>query len=273
MALPPRGRTKTVAGAGSGAVEANVFLFVPNVIGYVRIILGVLAFVAAGAGRPTTCVACYVGSFALDAIDGWAARRLKQASRFGGVLDMVTDRTATAALFLLLAHTLPGQWGVFAALLALDVGSHWVHMTAALMDGAGKHHKDAAASRSGLVKLYYTNKIVFAYCCIGAELLWVALYALNAEEGQGDGYSALASIGLPVQVVIPELAARALEALGVAGPLGIGQGPSALSAVQLLAVACLPGAVLKQVTNVAQLMEASRVVVRIDVEERRKSVA
>jgi len=250
----------------SSVCERDVFLFVPNVIGYARVVLGVAAFVAAGRGWADAFVGLYVGSFALDAVDGWAARLLGQASRFGGVLDMVTDRTATAALMLLLAHVAPSHWGAFACLLALDVGSHWVHMTASLLDSAGKHHKDAASSRSGLVKLYYTSKVVFAYCCIGAELLWVALYILNARpRGVLASWGAL---GFP----LPDVFVRGLEAAGLRTALGVAAGQG-LSAVQGLAVACLPGAALKQVTNVAQLIEASRVVVRIDVDQRRRAKA
>jgi CDP-diacylglycerol--inositol 3-phosphatidyltransferase len=72
-------------------VDENVFLFVPNIIGYIRVI-------TAGASlyympiHPKICTVLYFVSCILDAVDGQAARALGQTSKFGAVLDMVTDR-------------------------------------------------------------------------------------------------------------------------------------------------------------------------------------
>jgi CDP-diacylglycerol--inositol 3-phosphatidyltransferase len=41
---------------------------------------------------PKICTALYAVSSFLDVADGQAARRLGQTSKFGAVLDMVTDR-------------------------------------------------------------------------------------------------------------------------------------------------------------------------------------
>lgn len=42
--------------------------------------------------HPKYCTLAYGISCLLDAADGHAARALKQTSKFGAVLDMVTDR-------------------------------------------------------------------------------------------------------------------------------------------------------------------------------------
>ena len=42
--------------------------------------------------HPKYCTWAYVVSCLLDAVDGQAARALQQTSKFGAVLDMVTDR-------------------------------------------------------------------------------------------------------------------------------------------------------------------------------------
>lgn len=42
--------------------------------------------------HPKYCTLAYVISCLLDAVDGQAARALGQTSKFGAVLDMVTDR-------------------------------------------------------------------------------------------------------------------------------------------------------------------------------------
>lgn len=41
---------------------------------------------------PWRCVPLYMMSAFLDVADGYAARAFNQSSRFGAVLDMVTDR-------------------------------------------------------------------------------------------------------------------------------------------------------------------------------------
>lgn len=83
----------------------NVFLFVPNLIGagaagpsvtdsnpgYSRIILAGVSLTYMST-HPKFCTFTYVISCLLDAVDGMTARALGQTSKFGAVLDMVTDR-------------------------------------------------------------------------------------------------------------------------------------------------------------------------------------
>lgn len=109
-----------------------VWLFVPNLIGYARVISGVAAFYYAfNPATFSTFVYLYMISYALDAVDGVAARRLGQASKFGAVLDMVTDRVCTAGLLAVLAHFYVHDecnrtYYIWA--MILDVGSHWLQM-------------------------------------------------------------------------------------------------------------------------------------------------
>lgn len=78
-------------------VSENVFLFWPNIIGYWRIVLaiGALWYMPL---HPRTCSLLYSVSCLLDALDGYAARYLDQSTKFGAVLDMVTDRCTTSCL-------------------------------------------------------------------------------------------------------------------------------------------------------------------------------
>lgn len=92
--------------------EENVFLFVPNLIGelsagvryysliprshlflpgYTRVILAALSLHYMST-HPKYCTTLYAVSCLLDAVDGKTARALGQTSKFGAVLDMVTDR-------------------------------------------------------------------------------------------------------------------------------------------------------------------------------------
>ena len=96
--------------ATAQSYSENVFLFVPNLIGklsavvtrrplskffagYTRIILaGVSLYFMSH--HPRYCTIAYGVSCLLDAVDGQAARALKQTSKFGAGLDMITDRSA-----------------------------------------------------------------------------------------------------------------------------------------------------------------------------------
>jgi len=73
--------------------STNVFLFVPNLIGYARVILMFVAFYfMTNPAMYQITVACYLLSQLLDAVDGHAARLLGQCSKLGGMLDQLTDR-------------------------------------------------------------------------------------------------------------------------------------------------------------------------------------
>jgi CDP-diacylglycerol--inositol 3-phosphatidyltransferase len=69
-------------------------LFLP---GYTRIILAGLSLHFMGY-HPKYCTLLYSVSCLLDAVDGHAARAFGQTSKFGAVLDMVTDRFAVHIL-------------------------------------------------------------------------------------------------------------------------------------------------------------------------------
>lgn len=66
-------------------------LIPPYYIGYTRVILAGLSLHFMSF-HPKYCTLAYVISCLLDAVDGQAARALGQTSKFGAVLDMVTDR-------------------------------------------------------------------------------------------------------------------------------------------------------------------------------------
>ncbi len=108
-------------------MDENVFLFVPNLIGYARVILAAssLFFMSY---HPKACTALYGISCLLDAVDGQAARALGQTSKFGAVLDMVTDRCTTACLLSFLSSAYPKWALLFQFLIVLDFSSHYIHM-------------------------------------------------------------------------------------------------------------------------------------------------
>jgi CDP-diacylglycerol--inositol 3-phosphatidyltransferase len=110
--------------------------------------------------HPRTCSALYSISCLLDALDGYAARYFEQSTKFGAVLDMVTDRCTTACLLVFLSSAWPRWAIVFQGLISLDLASHYIHMYATLsMGGSDQSHKQVDKTRSWILNLYYTNKV------------------------------------------------------------------------------------------------------------------
>lgn len=90
-----------------------------------------------------------------------AARRFEQSTKFGAVLDMVTDRCTTTCLLVFLASAFP-RWSIlFQGLISLDLASHYMQMyTTLTMGGTGKSHKKVDERRHGkLMTVYYTNTV------------------------------------------------------------------------------------------------------------------
>lgn len=108
-------------------MNLKIFFYVPNLIGYLRIAFSIYSFYIYDQ-HPSLFIFLYLTSFILDAFDGIAARALNQSSRFGAVLDMVTDRFSTAALATLLSHFYPKYLFFFILLNILDFVSHWYRM-------------------------------------------------------------------------------------------------------------------------------------------------
>lgn len=170
-------------GSDSTAHE-NIFLFWPNIIGtllsqshpihasvnvtypagYCRIVLAIASLYYMPI-HPRTCSVLYSVSCLLDAFDGFAARAFEQSTRFGAVLDMVTDRCTTSCLLVFLALAFPRWAVVFQGLIALDFSSHYIHMYATLVvGGAESSHKNIDKSQSWLLNLYYSNKVRNRWC-------------------------------------------------------------------------------------------------------------
>jgi CDP-diacylglycerol--inositol 3-phosphatidyltransferase len=154
-----------------------VFLYIPNLIGYCRIVLGLLSLLLMPT-RATTALFLYGISCLLDAADGYAARYYKQSSQFGAVLDMVTDRSTTACLLVHLATMYPTYAFLFQVLVALDLSSHYMHMVSSLKSGK-ESHKSVDEDTPYLMKLYYTDRIVLFLVCAGNEAFFMVLYSLG----------------------------------------------------------------------------------------------
>lgn len=232
------------------ATHSDVLLFVPNLIGYGRIVCTIASFLVM-IGFPKRwllAVILYLASFVGDLFDGVMARRLNQCSTFGGVLDMITDRCSTLGLFFILAGeytaedaTLPFPLfrTAFLFLAVLDISSHWVQTYSA--SSSGHHHKSDQGNegRSILVRWYYHYYYFFGYLCCGAEFTYISLYArrhLHMEETTGSSFSSWQQRALP-------------------------------TALDIFLAICLPGCIAKQVINIAQLSSGFVAIARYDADQ------
>ncbi|CAN1276564.1 CDP-diacylglycerol--inositol 3-phosphatidyltransferase 1 [Linum perenne] len=159
--------------------KLSVYLYIPNIIGYVRVLMNIYAFAICFTNKRLFCLLYFI-SFVCDGIDGWAARKFNQVSTFGAVLDMITDRISTACLLVILSQVYrPGL--TFVSLLALDIGSHWLQMYSTFLLGKASH-KDVKDSTSWLFRAYYGNRMFMAYCCVACEVLRISSLDISAPD-------------------------------------------------------------------------------------------
>ncbi|KAI9884835.1 MAG: hypothetical protein M1823_003361 [Watsoniomyces obsoletus] len=292
------GHTRKPAGPKDEDPPENIFLFYPNLIGYSRIVLAVASLHYMPL-HPRTCSLLYSISQLLDALDGVAARRFDQATRFGAVLDMVTDRCTTACLLVFLSSAWPRWSLLFQGLISLDLASHYIHMYATLaMGSAGQSHKKVDQSRSRILNLYYSNnvrydrlyqvlpptafandsmkqqKVLFTFCALN-ELFFIALYLLSFSspilspsllQDGAKGPGSTTQPGNPAHPVPSVLFASPYSA----GALELARANKMDSFWPwVLAGVSFPVMAGKQLINVLQLVKASRWLAEGDREARR----
>ena len=141
-----------------------VFFYVPNLIGYLRIMCTVVSLLIMDSNlsnpKPNNwkiSVILYLCSFVGDMFDGMAARHFDQSSTFGAVLDMLTDRITTAAMLVVLTWIYPSERLFYFCVLALDITSHWLQMYSSLLCKLHHKSKESNEGRFFLVRWFYGN--------------------------------------------------------------------------------------------------------------------
>lgn len=159
--------------------ESNVFFYVPNIIGYARIILLGCSFYYI-LDHHRQAMLLYSASYTLDAFDGLAARLFNQSSLFGSILDMLTDRVSTMCLLMTLGHLYSNHFFVIQLLLAIDIVSHWLHFFSANIQGKTSH-KSSDGETNLLLRLYYENKFILTSVCAMEQVFYCSLVVLYYE--------------------------------------------------------------------------------------------
>ena len=207
----------------------KVFLYIPNLIGYVRFGFYLASFVCHSLGNWQLCIGLYSIAFILDEFDGRAARAYNQSSNFGAALDMVADRSATAGLCLILAQLYPRYLLAFIIAIAIDVSSHYYLIYATGMLGESSHKDTSKWSSNGLLKLYYGKKSFMDVLILGNEVSYILLY---------------------LNFYLRDIAFNLAE--------------WRISILPLLLVIFLPIYLLKQATNILQFQAAAQEIAKID---------
>ncbi|KAH9679189.1 CDP-diacylglycerol--inositol 3-phosphatidyltransferase 1 [Citrus sinensis] len=246
--------------------KLSVYLYIPNIIGYVRVLLNCIAFYLCFSDKRVFSVLYFI-SFVCDAIDGWCARKFNQVSTFGAVLDMVTDRISTACLLVILSQVYrPGL--VFVSLLALDIGSHWLQMYSTFLTGK-TNHKDVKDSTNWLFKAYYGNRMFMGYCCVACEVIVAFRVIIHISTCKCYRYFLPDPTVSTLQVlylILFLIAGKQSESLVDVVASTVRQG----SPLSFLVALSLFGWAIKQTINVIQMKTAADVCVLYDIEKKQK---
>ncbi|OCF36219.1 CDP-diacylglycerol-inositol 3-phosphatidyltransferase [Kwoniella heveanensis BCC8398] len=234
-------------------VDENVFLFVPNLIGYTRVITAAAALYYIPS-HPKACTALYATSALLDAVDGQAARALGQTSKFGAVLDMVTDRCATACLLTFLTRAYPDWSLMFMFLITLDFSSHYIHMYSSLTTGSASH-KAVTSDVSKILWYYYNDSRTLFFFCFANELFFVCIYLAKFWQSP-------ITNNFPIPAFLFDLAVE-YKFVGTAVQI-----LRNLSWPQVVGALTFPICAGKQIINIVQFWKASKILVGIDLAER-----
>lgn len=152
-------------------MKLGIVFNVPNMIGYIRIVLLVFSVFASELAFGML----YISSSALDFFDGYFARMFNQCTVLGSCLDMITDRVSTVVI----SFRIIQRKGEFLPLLSLyaivDLISHFVYFLMAALEG--KHHKRAG---NRILQIYY-NKRVLGPICMLSELFFVYLHYFDGH--------------------------------------------------------------------------------------------
>eukprot|EP01088_Endostelium_zonatum_P014962 TRINITY_DN347_c0_g2_i1.p1 TRINITY_DN347_c0_g2~~TRINITY_DN347_c0_g2_i1.p1 ORF type:complete len:227 (-),score=33.97 TRINITY_DN347_c0_g2_i1:239-919(-) len=158
-----------------------VYFYIPNIIGYLRVLLLVAAFYVAESSY-VLFFFYYLLSVVLDCVDGYAARAYGQSSRYGAVLDMITDRCTTSCISIILSRFYPDFTSFFLLQVALDITSHYAHLYSSLSQNK-KSHKDTTDRDYKLLQLYYNNRTLLGALCLMNELFFLGLYLCHFVSG------------------------------------------------------------------------------------------
>lgn len=112
---------------------------------------------------------------------------LISGTKFGAMLDQLTDRAGTSCLLVTLATFYPQYTFWFQLSLAIDVTCHWLYLHTSMLQGKASH-KFIDMSENPIMRAYYTNKWLLFYMCACNEAFYASLYVLHFYSGPTSMY-------------------------------------------------------------------------------------
>ena len=187
----------------------QVLFYYPNIIGYLRFIFNIASIPYAYDSQGNSWIiflTLYSVSMALDAFDGMVARKFDQCSRFGAALDMVSDRTSCATIYLILNQIYPKWSYAFLLCYILDFGSHFLQFCSSAMMKSDSH-KGKNKKENFLVDFYYNNYTFFITLVTCSEVCSVFLVIMRKSEVFGNStiaqaISAFLCLNLTTKMII-----------------------------------------------------------------------
>ncbi|KAH8584621.1 CDP-diacylglycerol-inositol 3-phosphatidyltransferase isoform 1 phosphatidylinositol synthase ns synthase PI synthase [Cryptosporidium sp. chipmunk genotype I] len=155
--------------------KKSILLYVPNLIGYLRILLGLTPLII-NTEYYYISIIFYGISQILDAFDGHFARLLMQETKFGAMLDMITDRCSTVIIIILTITLNRNYTSLIILFLIGDISGHWLYMISSILSKKSSH-KSIKKDMWPILKLYYSNKPLLFTLHTCNEALWLILYA------------------------------------------------------------------------------------------------
>ncbi|OAG31311.1 CDP-diacylglycerol--inositol 3-phosphatidyltransferase [Nematocida displodere] len=163
-------------------VPKSVFMYLPNIVGYVR--LGLLLASLAAPVRVFVCL--YAVSYLLDALDGHLARGLGQVSQLGGILDMSLDRASSTVLAMQVVREHPRLFPLCGAVVVLDLVAHMFCVVNGALTKTSHKAQKVSADRSLVdvtLSVYYNKGVLFATCLLTELFLINVLCPFSVVAG------------------------------------------------------------------------------------------
>lgn len=163
------------------ASKNNVLLFIPNLIAYTRVIIVLISFYHMPRNHVLT-VAFYLFSVLLDFVNSYTAQFLNQSTRFGAILNHITDRITILGLNVVLISFYSNYLFIFLISIILDIAGHWIRtLVFPLREKAIYKSTDPHEFR--ILQLYHSSRSVYRVVRITSEIFYVAIYLLHFTEG------------------------------------------------------------------------------------------
>ncbi|XP_074636565.1 CDP-diacylglycerol--inositol 3-phosphatidyltransferase-like [Acropora palmata] len=164
-------------------MKRNVHLFVPNLIGYARVVLNLSSFYVMQQKPYVTVALNFSGGFLLDIVDGNIARYLDQCSRFGDLLDILVDRCGRIGMMMGLSVLYPQHLFAFQLLVCLEIAGCWSnHYRCMLTSNPTEILQKSRSTDPWILRIFFQEPICSLVIC-GQDTCVAMCYLLYFSPG------------------------------------------------------------------------------------------